>query len=224
VGGVAAACSDSKSSSAGSSSTTVTTTPVNNPDDAVSRLLAGNKRFVDGHLDHPRRDDKQRAEQAEGQTPFAIILGCADSRVPPEIIFDEGLGDLFSVRVAGNTSPADVVLGSIEYGAAVLNCKLVVVLGHGECGAVKAAIDQVTKSKSVPGHIGGVVDPIVPAVKAVQTTPADQLLDAAIKENVRRTVSQLQSSQPVLAPLVQSGQLKVVGAEYELHSGQVELV
>jgi carbonic anhydrase len=186
--------------------------------------LAGNKRFVEGHLDHPRRDDVQRAEQAEGQTPYAIILGCADSRVPPEIVFDEGLGDLFSVRVAGNTSPADIVLGSVEYGAAVLNCKLIVVLGHQECGAVKAAIDQVTKGKAVPGHIPGVVDPIVPAVQAVQTTPADQLLEAATRENVRRTVAQLQSSQPVLAPLVQGGKLKVVGAEYELHTGQVQLV
>ena len=223
-GGLVAACGDSGSSSTSSSTPSPTSTPVTNPDEAVARLLAGNKRFVDGRLDHPRRDDVQRSEQAEGQTPYAIILGCADSRVPPEIIFDEGLGDIFSVRVAGNTSPADIVLGSVEYGAAVLKCKVIMVLGHQGCGAVKAAVDQVTKGKQVPGHIPGVVDPIVPAVQAVQATPADQLVDAATKENVRRTVALLQSSQPVLAPLVQGGQLKVVGGEYQLHSGQVALV
>src|SRR4051812_49823223 len=113
VGGVAAACGDSKSSSSASSTTSTTT--VNSPDQALDNLLTGNRRFVSGHPEQPRRDDVRRAEQAEGQTPYAIILGCADSRVPPEIIFDEGIGDLFSVRVAGNTSPADVVLGSIEY-------------------------------------------------------------------------------------------------------------
>jgi len=218
VGGVAAACGDSGSSSTSSAP------PVTTPDQALTRLVAGNQRFVRGNLAHPRRDSVNRAEQAEGQTPYAVILGCADSRVPPEIVFDEGLGDIFSVRVAGNTSPADIVLGSVEYGATVLKCKLIMVLGHQDCGAVKAAVGQVTKGQQVPGHIAGVVDPIVPAVQAVRATPADQLLDAATKENVRRTVALLQSSQPVLAPLVQGGQLKVVGAEYALHTGQVELV
>jgi carbonic anhydrase len=222
VGGVVAACGDSGSSS--SASSTTSTTPVNNPDQALARLLDGNKRFVSGNLDHPRRDDVQRAEQAEGQTPFAIILGCADSRVPPEIVFDEGLGDLFSVRVAGNTASDDIVVGSIEYAAAVLECVLLVVLGHGECGAVKATIDQVTKGKQAPGHIDALLQPIVPAVEAVKATAPDQLLDAAIRENVRHTVSLMQSSQPVLAPLVQAGKLKVVGAEYELHSGRVDVV
>jgi carbonic anhydrase len=223
VGGVAAACGDSKSSSSSASSTTSTTT-VTNPDQALNNLLEGNRRYVSGNPEQPGRDNVRRAEQAEGQTPYAVILGCADSRVPPEIIFDEGIGDLFPVRVAGNTSPADVVLGTIEYGVAVLNCKVIMVLGHQQCGAVKAAIDKVTKGKDVPGHIGGVVDPIVPAVEAVKATPADQLLEAAIKENVRQTVSRLQSSQPILAPLVQSGKLKVVGAEYALHTGRVDLV
>jgi carbonic anhydrase len=217
AGGVASACGDASSPSA-------STTPVTTPGQALNRLLAGNRRFVLGNLAHPRRDSVNRAEQAEGQTPFAIVLGCADSRVPPEIVFDEGIGDLFSVRVAGNTAADDIVLGSIEYAAAVLESVLIVVLGHEQCGAVKAAIDFVTKGTQAPGQIGAVAQPIVPAVEAVKTTPPDQLLDAATKENVRRTVGLLQSSRPILAPLMQSGKLKVVGAEYELHSGRVELV
>jgi carbonic anhydrase len=207
AGGVASACGDASSPSA-------STTPVTTPGQALNRLLAGNRRFVLGNLAHPRRDSVNRAEQAEGQTPFAIVLGCADSRVPPEIVFDEGIGDLFSVRVAGNTAADDIVLGSIEYAAAVLESVLIVV----------AAIDFVTKGTQAPGQIGAVAQPIVPAVEAVKTTPPDQLLDAATKENVRRTVGLLQSSRPILAPLMQSGKLKVVGAEYELHSGRVELV
>jgi len=221
VAGVAGACGDSSSST---SSASATTTPVSNPDQALTRLLDGNGRFVTGKLVHPGRDDVRRAEQAEGQTPFAVIVGCSDSRVPPEIIFDEGIGDLFPVRVAGNTAADDIVVGSIEYAVAVLNCVLVLVLGHEECGAIKATIDLVTKGKQVPGHISGVVQPIVPAVEAVKSTPADQLLDAAIRENVRRTVAHLQSSTPILADAVQSGKLKVAGAEYALHSGKVALV
>lgn len=221
VGSAAVACGDSGSSSSASSSTSM---PATNPDEAIARLKAGNERFVSGKVEHPRRDDVRRAEQAEHQTPFAAVLGCADSRVPPEIVFDEGVGDLFVVRVAGNTGGDDIVLGSIEYAAAVLKSVLIVVLGHEECGAVKAAVAQVTKGTQVPGHIGAFVQPIVPAVEAVKTTPPDQLLDAAIKQNVHQTVGLLQSSQPVLAPLVQSGKLKVVGAEYKLHSGQVEFV
>jgi carbonic anhydrase len=197
---------------------------VKNGDDAVRRLQAGNERFVQGRLLHPGRDDVRRAEQAEGQTPFAVVLGCADSRVPPEIVFDEGIGDLFPVRVAGNTAVDDIVLGSIEYSAVVLKSVLIVVLGHEECGAVKAAIDLVTKGKTPPGHIAGVVQPIVPAVEAVRNQPASELLNAATRENILHQVELLKSSEPLLAGLVKSGTLKVVGAEYALHSGRVDLV
>jgi len=221
--GAASACGASGSSSSGTA-TTVPTVPARNGDEAVRRLLAGNGRFVKGRPLHPGRDSVRRAEQAEGQTPFAVVLGCADSRVPPEIVFDEGIGDLFPVRVAGNTAVDDIVLGSIEYSAAVLKSVVIVVLGHEECGAVKAAVDLVTKGKTAPGHIASFVQPIVPAVEAVRSQPAADLVNAAIRENVRRQVELLKSSQPLLAGLVQSGAVKVVGAEYALHSGKVDLV
>jgi carbonic anhydrase len=196
---------------------------VTNGDEAWNRLMAGNQRFVSGKLSHPNRDAFRRAEQAEHQTPFAIVLGCADSRVPPEIVFDEGIGDLFLVRVAGNTAADDTILGSIEYGAAVLKCVLIVVLGHEECGAVKATVDLVTKGKTAPGHIGSVLQPIVPAVEAIRGKDADPV-QAAIRENVRRQVALLQASQPVLAGLVQGAKLKVVGAEYDITTGIVERI
>jgi carbonic anhydrase len=226
AGGVAAAsalaaCGSSSSTSAASTTTTV---PVTNGDDALQRLLAGNRRFVQGAAVNQGRDSVRRASVAETQTPFAIILGCADSRVTPEVLFDEGIGDLFLVRVAGNTANEAALLGSIEYGAAVLGSVLLMVLGHEACGAVKATIDHVQKGAQEPGHIEAFVDPIIPAVQAVQGQPADQLVDAAVQQNVRLQVQQLSASTPLLAPLVSSGKLKVVGAEYHLTSGQVQLV
>lgn len=161
---------------------------------------------------------------AESQTPFAIILSCSDSRVPPEVLFDEGIGDLFLVRVAGNTAADPSLLGSIEFAAATFGSVLLLVLAHSNCGAVKAAIDRVTRSSTEPGHIPAAVDPIVPAVQTVRNQPADQLLEAAIQQNVRLQVRNLAASSPILAPLVSSGKLKVVGAEYHLATGRVDLV
>src|SRR5205814_3282967 len=190
-------------------------TSVTNPDQALELLLAGNKRFVSGKPENKKRDTVRRAQQAEGQTPYAIVLGCADSRVPPEIVFDEGIGDLFPVRVAGNTAADNTVLGSIEYGAAVLHCVLILVLGHESCGAVKAAVEKVTKGTTPPGHIDSFIQPIVPAVEAARARNEPDLLEAAIRENVKRQVELLQSSEPVLAGLVQGGKTKVIGAEYD---------
>jgi carbonic anhydrase len=227
VGGIATACSlgacgsNVSPSAAASTSTTV---PVTNGDQALQRLLAGNRRFVEGISVNQGRDSVRRAAVAESQKPFAIILGCSDSRVTPEVAFDEGIGDLFLVRVAGNTATDPVQLGSIEYSAEVLGSVLLLVLGHESCGAVKAAIAQVQNGATVPGHIEALVDPIVPAVKAVEDQPADQLLEAAIQQNVRLQVQQLGASTPLLAPLVSAGKLKVVGAEYHLTTGQVQLV
>lgn len=226
AGGIAAAsalaaCGSSSSSSAAS---TTTTTPVTNGDQALQRLMAGNQRFVQGAEVNQGRDTVRRAAVAEHQTPFAIILGCADSRVTPEVLFDEGIGDLFLVRVAGNTASEASLVGSIEYGAAVLGSVLLMVLGHENCGAVKAAVEQVQKGTQQPGHIDAFINPIVPAVQAVQGQPANQLVNAAIQQNVRLQVQQLSASTPLLAPLVSSGKLKVVGAEYMLASGQVQLV
>ena len=191
-----------------------------NGDEALARLLAGNERFVQGKTQSPRRDSVRRTEVAQGQKPFAIILTCSDSRLVPEVVFDEGLGDLFVVRVAGNTAPDPILIGSMEYSALTFGSILLMVLGHERCGAVAAAIDVVTKGFVPPGEIGAATSPIVPAVEAVQGQPADQMLDAAIQENVKMTVQSL-GQVPTLAELVQGGKLKIVGYEYQLHTGEV---
>jgi len=191
---------------------------------ALKALLAGNRRFVRGKPEHPGRDSVRRVEIAEGQKPFAIVLGCADSRVPPEVVFDEGLGDLFVVRVAGNTASEPVVVGSIEYSATTFGSVLLMVLGHDDCGAVKAAVDVVTKGATLPGEIPGVVEPIVPAVEEAQNASPADLLDQAIKANITRTATQLKSADSLLTDLVTSGKLKVVGGEYKLKTGKVEMV
>jgi carbonic anhydrase len=193
------------------------------PDAALRRLVVGNQRFVDGEARNPRRSTRRRVEVAEGQKPFAAVLTCADSRVPPELIFDQGIGDLFVVRIAGNTATVPIIVGSIEYSVEVLGSLLVFVLGHSECGAVKAAIDVVTKGATFPGEIGAVAEPIVPAVEAVKDQPKDRLLEAATEENVRLTVALL-SEVAFLRDRVAAGSLLISGGEYELASGKVDLV
>jgi carbonic anhydrase len=195
-------------------------TPSMTPNAALRRLAAGNKRFVDGELRHPRRDGRRRAALAEGQAPYAVILGCADSRVPPEVIYDEGLGSIFAVRIAGNTAADPLVVGSVEYSISVLGSVVVVVLGHQECGAVKAAIDVVKNGTQLPGDLPAVVAPILPAVQSVSSTPDDELLDAAIKANVNSAVAEL-SANELIAEAIAAGTLKVVGREYLLKSGKV---
>ena len=195
----------------------------NTPDDALARLLAGNKRFVEGHPQNPSRDSVRRIKTAEGQKPFAIILTCADSRLPPEVIFDKGLGDLFVVRVAGNTAGDPILVGSMEYSVITFGSVLLMVLGHTDCGAVKAAVDVVTKGDTLPGELDAVTQPIEPAVKAVQTQPADQILDAAIDENVKLTQQAL-GQVPTFADAVNGGKLEIVGYEYQLKTGKVEPV
>ena len=190
------------------------------PDDALKRLLAGNKRFVQGKPEFPRRDSVQRIKTAQGQKPFAIILTCSDSRLAPEDIFDEGLGSLFIVRVAGNTGVDPVLIGTMEYSVITFGSVLLMVLGHTDCGAVKAAIDVVTKGTTLPGELPAVTQPIEPAVRAVQGQPADQLLDAAIHENVKMTQQGL-GQISTFADLVQSGKLEIVGYEYQLKTGKV---
>jgi carbonic anhydrase len=184
-------------------------------EEALARLIEGNKRYATGRTDAPRRDGGRRNEQAGAQTPLAVALGCADSRVPPEIIFDQGIGDLFVVRVAGNTAADDVTLGSLEFAVAVLHCPLLLVLGHEECGAVKAAVDAAVGGHLPHGHLAALVQPIAPAVEAARAARPDDLLDAAVQENVRRQVA-------VLAQMFAA--TTVVGAEYGLRSGRVALV
>jgi carbonic anhydrase len=187
-------------------------------DEALKRLVDGNKRNVFGKLMHPNQTRVRRGEVEGGQHPFAIILGCSDSRVPPEVIFDQGLGDIFVVRVAGNIAD-DAVLGSIEYAAEHLHAPLIMVLGHSNCGAVAATI----KGGELAGHLPGIVDAIRPAVEKTKGQQGDAVSNAA-RANVQMVVDQLRSCKPVLANLVRSGDLKVAAAFYDIGSGKVELL
>jgi carbonic anhydrase len=146
------------------------------------------------HMLHPRQGVQRRAQVAPSQQPLAAIPSCADSRVPPEIVFDQGLGDLFVIRVAGNTAD-DVALGSLEYAVEHLGLHLVMVLGHKRCGAVQAAHDLLTKGEHLPGHIAALVVPIVPAVQAAQTMSGD-VVDNAVTTNVRMVTAHLRTTTP----------------------------
>jgi carbonic anhydrase len=193
------------------------------PEAALRRLMAGNARFAAGEARNPRRGEKQRVLVSEGQKPFAAVLACADSRVPPELIFDQGLGDLFVIRIAGNTATDPFVIGSFEYAIEHVGVLVAFVLGHSDCGAVKAAIETVSTGVLPPDDIAELVIPIIPAVEAVEDQPKDELLDAAIEENVKLTTQSL-SDVPVVHEAVAAGSLLVAGGEYELASGKVELV
>lgn len=191
-------------------------------DQALERLKEGNQRFV---TDMPIKSDLstgRRLALAEGQQPFATLVGCSDSRVGPEQLFGAGLGELFIVRTAGNN--LDIAgIGSVEYSVSVLGVPLIVVLGHEKCGAVGAAVDVVVKDSRFAGSIGQMIEPIVPAVLAAQrTTPAGDLTENAIEENVRRVVERLQRySEPMLLEPQKAGKLKIVGAVYSLKTGVV---
>jgi len=191
-------------------------------DEALARLLEGNKRYVEGNLVQPRRRPEDFKALAEGQAPLAVIVACADSRVAPDLLFDQGVGDLFVVRVAGNvvSSGGPAVTGSIEYAVAELGVRLVMVLGHSQCGAVKAAIKHLEAKDALPGSIGELVDAIKPAVLAAKRNPGD-LLDNAIKANVERGVTRLKGLEPILAGAVRLGKVRIVGANYDLRTGKV---
>ncbi|HXP73321.1 MAG TPA: carbonic anhydrase [Stellaceae bacterium] len=185
---------------------------------ARQRLVAGNGRYVSGQplrLDHSRR----RETVAHGQMPFAIVLGCSDSRVPPEILFDQGLGDIFTVRVAGNIAD-DLAIGSMEYAVDHFGTPLIVVLGHERCGAVSATVESVAAGTMPPPHIASLVAALRPAVEASKGMPGDAV-ENAITTHVRRTVEALRASGPILGDAVARGRLEIVGAEYHLASGRV---
>jgi carbonic anhydrase len=188
-------------------------------DQALQMLVDGNARFVSGNTLGPNRGLDRRAALVAGQAPFATILSCADSRVPPELVFDSGLGDLFVHRVAGNILSPEM-LGSIEYGSGVVGVPLIVVLGHEDCGAVVAAVQAVTQGATFPGHIPAVAAAIVPAVQQVVGQPGD-LVENATRANIVLVAAELATSQPMLAGMVQQGAVKVVGAYYALGSGRV---
>ncbi len=195
------------------------------PDEVLRKLLEGNKRFMKGGTTAPRRKPEDFTKLAEGQTPLAIIVGCADSRVPPEILFDQGVGDLFVVRVAGNvvSGAGATVKGSIEYAVAELNVSLVMVLGHTQCGAVKAAAKHIGDDDALPGAIAELVSAIKPAVVKAKGQTGDAL-ENAIKANVGIGVERLKSLEPILAGPVKKGRVKVVGGVYDLRTGGVTVV
>ena len=220
--------------------------PVVPPAEAISRLKDGNGHFTAGNLQHPDESTeeriymatnsyenagvifpgmtaaeaaKRRAELTKSQHPFAIIVSCSDSRVPPEIVFDQGLGDLFVLRVAGNVID-DHSLGSVEYAVDHLAVRLTVVLGHQRCGAVKAAKETIAAKGKAPAHIQSLVTAIKPAVEA--TVHGD--LEATVEANVKNVAQALRSSPPVLKPKVDSGEVRVIGAYYNLDTGAVSFL
>ena len=195
--------------------------------EALERLRDGNRRFVenvrgaDAFISHTRR-----VELAAGQHPFAIILGCSDSRVPAEIVFDQGLGDLFVIRVAGNiVAPSQV--GSVEFAAARFATRLVIVLGHSQCGAISATIEELLAPTGSQSHnLASIVDRVRPSVEALMATDLrddpDALAREAVRANIRASVNHLRHGSKVLEELIQQDGLLVVGAEYSLETGMVE--
>ena len=195
--------------------------------DALKRLNEGNQRFVSGISSSQRRVyHERRKELVAGQSPYAIILGCADSRVPVNVVFDEGLGDLFVIRVAGNIVD-EAITGSVEYAAANLGSKLVVVLGHTHCGAVSATLQEMQQpTNTLSSNLRFIVDSIEPAVRILANensgSNSSELVADAVKANVLQSVANLQATSSILTDLVATGGLKFVGARYDLESGVVE--
>ena len=191
------------------------------PDQALRLLKEGNEQF---RMDAPFRGVQgrdRRVELARGKAPFCVLVGCSDSRVPPELLFGRGLGELFIVRNAGNTVDT-AALGSIEYGVGVLGCPLIVVLGHEACGAVAAAVDVVEKGTTFPGVIGEMVQPIIPAVLEARRMSGGTLLDNSIVSNAKRVANRLVTQSSVLQEAVRGGKLKVAPARYDLDDGDVD--
>ncbi|WP_375512975.1 carbonic anhydrase [uncultured Nostoc sp.] len=187
------------------------------PDKALQELLDGNDRFVKRKRRNPNQTYSRLVEVAKGQKPFASVLGCADSRVPSEIVFDQGLGDLFVCRIAGNIATTQQI-GSLEFGSLVLGSKVIMVMGHERCGAVDAAI----KGVQVPGRIGSLLEAIQPSVESSKGKPGDKL-ENACKANIAAQVEKLKSSS-VLSELIKAEKLKIVGGYYDLDTGKISVV
>jgi carbonic anhydrase len=187
------------------------------PDAALQKLLAGNRRFTRHQPQYPNQSQARMQELAQTQHPFATVLTCADSRVPVEILFDQGMGDIFDIRIAGNIATPETV-GSIEYAVALLGTPVVMVLGHERCGAVTAAV----QNESLPGEISSLVKAILPAVDRVKGLSGDPV-DNAVIANVHYQIEQLKRS-PVLTERLRSGALKIVGGRYDLDTGTVKIL
>lgn len=191
----------------------------NDPRIAIKKLVGGNRRFIEGKSIKPRQNLETLKKLEEGQHPFATIVGCSDSRVPNELIFDQGFGDLFIIRTAGQVSAA-ASYGSMEFSVLKLNTKLIVVLGHTECGAVKAAVDR---PENVPGHIVTLINEIKPAVKKCEHMPGNTL-NNAVRQNVIEQVNNLRDLDPILHKKYAAGEILIVGAVYDIHTGKVEFL
>lgn len=196
--------------------------------EALERLREGNRRFVDGERSWSGTGtESERLELVDGQAPFAIVLGCSDSRVPTEIVFDQGLGDLFVIRVAGNVvAPSQV--GSVEFAAGKFGTPLVVVLGHSRCGAVQATLDELRRpTESQSPNLRSIVERVRPAVEPLLATELRDdphaLEHAAVRANVRASVGHLRHGSALLERLVERGELLIVGAEYSLETGAVDV-
>jgi carbonic anhydrase len=192
------------------------------PRGALARLIAGNRRFIAGRGRHPHQGVEDLHRLAAGQHPFAVTIGCADSRVSPEVLFDQGLGDLFDNRVAGNIVD-DLLLGSTEFAVEEFGSPLIVVLGHERCGAINATIAAIRDGGTAPGHIGAIVDALRPIVEPALDLPGDPV-ENAVRANVQAQVAQLQERSPLIAEHVAAHELLVVGARYDLDDGRVTLV
>ena len=188
-------------------------------DQALQLLLDGNQRFVEGKLEHPNQTPERRTEVAKGQHPFASVLACSDSRTPPEIIFDRGLGDIFTVRVAGNVAD-QVVIESLDYSVKHLGVRVVMVLGHRRCGAVIAAVQG--HEGPVDEDEGPLLSELRPAVAASKGMPGDPV-ENAVRENVILVMKKLATSEE-LSGMVKSGELKIVGGVYDLSTGKIEML
>ena len=192
-----------------------------NGDVLLGRLMAGNKRFVENDFPTTTRFAEKRALLAETQAPFAAILGCCDSRVIPELVFVQGIGELFVARIAGNF-PDDAVIGSLEYAVEHLGTRLVMVLGHEGCGAVKAVYAAIESNAPLPSHLSALQTLIAPGIRSVVEKRGG--VSAAIEANVRAAVARLRAAPPVFASGVASGTVRLAGGIYELASGSVKLI
>lgn len=192
-------------------------------DQAIEALKAGNNRYIANPQACVANLAARRTEVAKGQAPWATIVSCADSRVPPELLFGGlNVGELFVIRNAGNTVDT-VAMGTLEYGAAVLGSPLIVVMGHSKCGAVAAACDVVTKNATFPGMIGPMIEPIIPAALLARDQPGD-MVDNAVRENVKRTVAELKAAGPIVGKMAEEGKIRIVGARYDLETGKVDFI
>jgi carbonic anhydrase len=191
-------------------------------DEALRELLRGNHRFVTGHLRHPHQNVAAIHRLAAAQDPFVITLGCADSRVPSELLFDQGLGDIFDNRVAGNIVD-DLLLGSIEYAVEHFDPPLLLVLGHERCGAISATVDLIRSGGEAPGHVAAIVDALRPIVEPVLSQPGDAV-ENGVRANVRAQVAALLAQSAIVREKVEAGHLGVAGARYDLDTGKVTLL